>query len=174
MDVIDAVVARVGAEKTAIRFSPWSVFQDMRMADPVPTFSYVLEEIRKRHPNFAYVHFIEGDASKGESLDFARKIWHSGRPLGEEGVFLSCGEHTPESAFKHAEEYGDVVVFGRTFTSNPDLVRRIRENIPLAPVDANVFYNKMEARGYVDYPFAEQKVSAAEIVESAVEEVAHL
>lgn len=147
------------------------------MADPIPTFSYLLQEIRTRYPTFAYVHFIEGEASKGDSLEFARKIWHAGRPVGEEGVFLSCGNHIRESALKHADELGDVVVFGRPFTSNPDLVRRLRENISLAPVDAAVFYAKMEPKGYVDYPFApesESKVSVAEIVESAAAEVAHL
>lgn len=29
------------------------------MDDPIPTFSYVLKELVKRHPDLAYVHFIE-------------------------------------------------------------------------------------------------------------------
>ena len=31
----------------------------MRMTDPKPTFSYLVGEIAKRHPNFAYVHLVE-------------------------------------------------------------------------------------------------------------------
>lgn len=31
----------------------------MQMADPVPTFSYLLSTILAKHPEFAYVHFVE-------------------------------------------------------------------------------------------------------------------
>lgn len=31
----------------------------MRMKDPIPTFSYVIHELVKRHPELAYVHFVE-------------------------------------------------------------------------------------------------------------------
>ena len=127
------------------------------MADPVPTFSHLLREIRARHPRFAFVHLVEGDASAGgmeSSLDFARKIWHGGRQPGDEGVFISCENHTRASALKHAAEKGDVVAFGKPFTSNPDLVRRIRDDIPFTPYDPNVFYATVDPKGYVDYPFA--------------------
>lgn len=29
------------------------------MDDPIPTFSHVLHELVKRHPNLSYVHFVE-------------------------------------------------------------------------------------------------------------------
>ena len=29
------------------------------MADPKPTFSYLVSELARRHPNFAYVHLVE-------------------------------------------------------------------------------------------------------------------
>ena len=29
------------------------------MEDPKPQFSYIVEQIKKRHPNFAYLHLIE-------------------------------------------------------------------------------------------------------------------
>ncbi|KAJ7117178.1 NADH oxidase family-domain-containing protein [Mycena epipterygia] len=35
LEILGAVVSAIGAEKTAIRFSPWSPFQGMGMADPV-------------------------------------------------------------------------------------------------------------------------------------------
>lgn len=144
----------------------------MRMADPIPTFSYILNEIRKRHPDFAYVHLTEGDFAKGDSLDFARKIWHADRLASEEGVFISASEHSRESAFKFAEEKGDVIAFGRYFISNPDLVRRLKEDIPFTPFDKNDFYTKMDPKGYVDYPFAETMSSVGEPVTSVVSEIA--
>jgi hypothetical protein len=31
----------------------------MRMADPVPTFSYVVRQLVKRHPLLAFIHVVE-------------------------------------------------------------------------------------------------------------------
>jgi NADPH2 dehydrogenase len=89
LEVVDAVVAAVGAERTAIRFSPWSPFQgashraspipypiyrstlthsfllvllrstEMGMADPLPTFSHVIAQIALHHPKLAYLHLVE-------------------------------------------------------------------------------------------------------------------
>ena len=32
---------------------------EMRMADPEPEFSYVVSEIARRQPSFAYIHLVE-------------------------------------------------------------------------------------------------------------------
>jgi N-ethylmaleimide reductase len=45
----------------------------------------------------------------------------------------------------------DAVAFGSAFISNPDLVRRLRENAPLNPLDKDTLYGG-GARGYTDYP----------------------
>ncbi|MBV9078312.1 MAG: alkene reductase, partial [Methylobacteriaceae bacterium] len=45
----------------------------------------------------------------------------------------------------------DLVAFGRRFISNPDLVRRLREDLPLSPYDRSTFYGG-NWRGYTDYP----------------------
>ena len=31
----------------------------MGMSDPIPTFTYLISEIKTRHPNLAYMHVIE-------------------------------------------------------------------------------------------------------------------
>lgn len=38
--------------------------------------------------------------------------------------------------------------------SQPDLVRRLRENTTLTPYDRSTFYIHEAAKGYTDYPFA--------------------
>ena len=45
----------------------------------------------------------------------------------------------------------DAVAFGKPFISNPDLVRRLRENAELAPFNQKTFYGG-GAEGYTDYP----------------------
>ncbi len=54
----------------------------------------------------------------------------------------------------------DAVAFGRLFISNPDLVRRLREDAPLAPVDSATMYDG-GAIGYTDYPTLDEAMAAA-------------
>jgi N-ethylmaleimide reductase len=49
----------------------------------------------------------------------------------------------------------DMVAFGRPFISNPDLVRRLREDAPLNPLQEDTLYGG-GAEGYVDYPTLEE------------------
>ncbi|KAK0186110.1 hypothetical protein F5146DRAFT_1227714 [Armillaria mellea] len=157
LEVIDAVVKAIGAERTGYRVSPWNTFQDMTMADPKPTFLYLAAEIKRRHPNFAYLHAVEprvvgttfrddNDIKPQEENDFLREVW-APKP------FISAG-HSRETAIKAADEKGDLVAFGRHFISNPDLVRRLEQDLPLNPYDRATFYTPgNSAKGYTDYPF---------------------
>jgi len=45
----------------------------------------------------------------------------------------------------------DLVAFGKPFISNPDLVRRLRENAALNEPKRETFYGG-GAAGYTDYP----------------------
>ena len=49
------------------------------------------------------------------------------------------------------QEGADLVAFGKDFISNPDLVRRLRENAPLNELDKATMYGG-GAKGYTDYP----------------------
>ncbi|KAI0633057.1 NADH:flavin oxidoreductase/NADH oxidase [Trametes polyzona] len=157
LEVLRAVTAAVGQAKTGLRLSPWSTFQDMRMEDPIPTFTYFVSKIAEEFPDFGYLHLVEpglaggGDivAREGESNDFIRKLWLP-RPL------ITAGRYTRESAIARAEETGELTAFGRLFISNPDLPLRLRKNLPLQPWDRAVYYTPEDPHGYIDYPFAEE------------------
>jgi len=149
--VVDAIASRIGQERTAIRISPWQTVQGMRMSDPIPTFRYFVQQLKTRHPKLAYLHGIEGK-QPDDSLDFVRDIWSK----DGQGVFLSAGDHSRESALRFAEEKGDVVAFGKWFISNPDLPRRLKEDLPLTQFDHTTFYTYLSPKGYIDYPFADR------------------
>jgi N-ethylmaleimide reductase len=53
----------------------------------------------------------------------------------------------------------DVVSFGRPFIGNPDLVRRLREDRPLAAFDKKTLYGG-GAKGYTDYPTLDERAAA--------------
>jgi N-ethylmaleimide reductase len=49
------------------------------------------------------------------------------------------------------QQHADAVAFGRLFISNPDLINRLKENLPLSPYNRSTFYQGNE-QGYIDYP----------------------
>lgn len=53
------------------------------------------------------------------------------------------------------QDYADLVSFGRTFLANPDLPKRIREELPINLPDESTFYGGAE-EGYTDYPTWEE------------------
>ncbi|QRV96275.1 NADH:flavin oxidoreductase/NADH oxidase [Ceratobasidium sp. AG-Ba] len=163
LEVTEAVTAAVGQKKTGIRLSPWNTFQGMRMKNPIPTFSYALEQLVQKYPDLAYVHFVEpagslgpkdgahdvGSAETPASNDFARAIWGP-------RTFLSAGGYDAKSALEAANKLENTgIVFGRYFISNPDLPKRLRTGAALTEFDANTFYTP-GPKGYTDYPRAEE------------------
>ncbi|KAF9498849.1 NADH:flavin oxidoreductase/NADH oxidase [Pleurotus eryngii] len=163
LEVLEAVAKEVGADRTAIRLSPWNTFQDMRMADPKPTFAHLVLQIKERLPDLAYLHVTEPrvaseqreaeDVPEEEENDFLRKIW-APRP------FISAGGYTRDLAIEAAER-GDIVAVGRHFIANPDLPVRWKEDLPLNRYDRSTFYVPGDAsgKGYLDYPFVDGTTS---------------
>ena len=128
----------------------------MGPAERTETFSYIAGEIKRRHPDFAYLHVIEPrvsgasdrEAGEGENLDFLAELW-APSPL------LVAGGYKLEDAEEVASKYENaVVVYGRYFISNPDLVARIKFNVPFRPYDRATFYLRGpdKTEGYTDIP----------------------
>ena len=68
------------------------------------------------------------------------------------GTIISSGGYDRDGAEKELNNGGgELVAFGRPFISNPDLVQRMKEDIPLSDPDFDTFYTPGE-KGYTDYP----------------------
>lgn len=162
LEVAKAVTEAVGSDRTGIRLSPFSDFQSMRMADPKPQFSYLVRELKKY--KLAYIHLVESrvsgnaDVEATEKINFLVDIWDNQSPV------LLAGGFRPASAVAAVdEEFPNrdvVVVFGRFFISNPDLVFRLQKGIELASYDRGTFYNPGKPDGYITYPFSKEYVEA--------------
>ncbi|KAG1435954.1 hypothetical protein G6F56_013760 [Rhizopus delemar] len=83
LEVVEAVTAAIGSERTGIRFSPEGSFQGMKDENPVETWGYLTESLQKNYSNLAYVHFIEPrssffneDVNTEDSLAPFRKLWN--------------------------------------------------------------------------------------------------
>ncbi|KAA1472761.1 FMN-linked oxidoreductase [Dentipellis sp. KUC8613] len=159
LEVVEAVTKAIGQNRTAMRFSPFLEYLDMGMKNPYPTYTYLVQQLREKYPDMMYLHFTEpridgledkaqGDGPEvGSGNDFARKIW-APRP------FLSAGGFNAQTAKFVADKHGDIIAFGRHFIANPDLPRRIKEDLKFNKYDRDTFYSVEEPKGYIDYPFA--------------------
>ena len=156
LEVARAVAAAIGPQRLGFRLSPWNTWQGMKMADPVPQFSYFVEQLRDL--KLSYLHLIESrvinnvDCEKGGSNKVFLDIWGKTSPV------LVAGGYKPENVEAAVEkdyrDYTVAVVFGRHFLANPDLPFRLRHALPLNPYRRESFYAPMEAEGYIDYPFS--------------------
>lgn len=136
------------------------ILAEMGMENPVPQFSYVVEKLKAKYSDLAYLHIVEsGDAGIPESADTAtiattkrvlRDLWLP-RPYISAGDYSEAGG--VELALREAES-GVLVAFGRSFLANPDLPLRIKKGVALNAVNYATVWTPETPVGYTDYPFA--------------------
>jgi N-ethylmaleimide reductase len=171
LELLDAVIASIGASKVALRFSPFGTVLMSLDTDPISTFSYVLAEVEKR--GIAYVCLTQprtdlflSEETKWANLhkasangDMAVKIEEINLKPFEEILKttpkLATGGYGAENCFEEVENGEmDAITFGRWFISNPDLVEKIRGGMKLTPRKTEGVYAD-GPEGYTDYPVGE-------------------
>jgi hypothetical protein len=93
----------------------------MGIPDPKPQFSYLVSQLKGY--NLAYLHVtepriggnIDVDAPPQSSNDFLREIWCK---EGSNGVFISAGGYTRQTAIETVQEQGGMIAFGRLYIPN--------------------------------------------------------
>ena len=151
--IIDKLGEQIGYEKIAIRLSPWAQFEGMKGKDaevhPIATFGYLLSEFQRRADvgkKLAYVSVVDPRVATmadrtvnvaEENNDFVPLIW--------KGPIMKAGNYTydaPEftSLLQDIENDRTMIAFSRYYTSNPDLVERLRDGEALTPYEREFFY----------------------------------
>jgi N-ethylmaleimide reductase len=153
LEATRAVVDAVGGGRTGIRLSPVTPANDVHDADPQPLFDYVIRQLAPL--GLAYIHVIEGATGGPRELDDRpfdyEALKAAYRAAGGKGAWMVNNGYDKPLAEEALKEGDDLVAFGKPFISNPDLVRRLREDAPLNPWDKNTFYGG-GVKGYTDYP----------------------
>jgi N-ethylmaleimide reductase len=149
LEVMAAVTAEIGADRTGIRISPVSPVNDSVEPNPQPLFEYVVRELEKLHP--VYIHVVEGYT--GGPRDNAPFDYEALHRLYS-GVWMVNNGYTKEMAVEAIRSgKADMVSFGRPMLTNPDLPRRFRENAPLNELFKDApLYGGDGPHGYIDYP----------------------
>ena len=154
LEVLDTVLQVWDKDQVGVRLSPYGTFNDMSDSDPVGLFNHLIEELNKRE--IAFIDMIEPRATTAGGDDTINDAAPSTSDLFKKkfnGIFISAGGYTPESAEQALEEHkADAIMFGRWFIANPDLPERIAKGAALNKYDRSTFYGGGE-KGYTDYPF---------------------
>jgi N-ethylmaleimide reductase len=147
MEVVDAVGAAVGAERTGVRISPQNTMNDIADSDPKTLFNYVAEQLSEK--GLAYLHVIEGDTGGAVVPPFDYKRL---KDLFGGVVIANNGFDKPRANKAIADDRADLIAFGKPFIGNPDLVIRLFLDAPLMPLNPDTLYGGAD-QGYTDYPF---------------------
>src|ERR1700675_1001356 len=146
LEVVDAVIDAVGADRTGLRISPQNTFNDIDDSNPHALFNYVLTSLSDK--GLAYLHVVEGDLTGKpvSPFDYARiKNLFGGLYIANNGYDKSRADAAI------AQQKADAIAFGKLFIANPDLVTRFLFDAPLSQIDQATLYGGAE-KGYTDYP----------------------
>ena len=151
LEVMAAVADAIGPGRTALRVSPVTPSNG---AGPDSDPQALHEHVVDRLPALMYLHVIEGQT--GGARDFApfdyaalRRRFKARHP--HSAWMVNNGYDRARAMQAVAGGEADLVAFGRPFISNPDLVRRLREDLPFAPVRRETLYGG-DSAGYTDDP----------------------
>ena len=154
-EAAQALVDAVGAERVGVRLSPNGEVQGVDDSDPhalFPAAAAALDrigvawlELREPAPDSTFVAPATSPLAPAIREAFPRPLVLNSDYDGPKGqAALDAGE-------------ADAIAFGRPFIANPDLPDRLRDHLPLNPVDPATLYAR-GPEGYTDYPRQDGRV----------------
>ncbi len=148
-EIVRATAEEIGADRVGLRLSPQNNIQGIQevdAADVAATYGGLLDATSDL--GLAYISFMHSDPA-GELM---RDLIGRARANGRTRVILNYGfgQVTERDDAEKLVQQGDAVAVGRLAISNPDLVRRWEEGLPVTAPDESTFYTGGE-KGYTDY-----------------------
>ena len=149
LEVVAAITGEIGAGRTGIRLSPMTTFTAPLDSDPQALYGYVVEQLAPF--GLAYLHVIEGETG-GTRTPEGKPFDYEALHRAFKGAWMVNNGYSRDLALQTvADGKADLIAFGRSFISTPDLVRRLREGAALNELRADKLYGG-GAEGYTDYP----------------------
>jgi len=149
-ETIDAIKEVMPENKIGLRLNPslHGIFGMTMDEETIPTFDYIIKKLNEY--DLAYLHLSEPFNDVSDVPHAVSEIAKRYRPMYNGTLMINAG-FDQESGNKVIEEgNADLVAFGKPYISNPDLVERFAENIPLSDWDSDTFYVPGK-KGYIDY-----------------------
>ncbi|ODV94038.1 hypothetical protein PACTADRAFT_50933 [Pachysolen tannophilus NRRL Y-2460] len=187
LEVMDLLIQEFGADKVAVRLSPWAQFNGMKgdeeVIHPISYIGYVLSELQHRATKgqqLAYISVVEPRVSGIYDVDQAKlknyrqlksnewiyQIWRGN--VMRAGNYLSDRDNNYAILREDVEAHNDrtLIAFGRYYTSNPDFVERLRNGWDFTHYDRPNFYSQLNYHYNNWAKFGEANTSTVEDAES--------
>ncbi len=134
------MIAAAGSSgRVGMKISPAMPFNDCTDENPVETYTSLVKAVSPL--NLAYLHVLR--TTIPNTFELLRPLF--------KGPFAAGGGFDRDSGNAMlAWGLADFIVFGKLFTSNPDLPERFAIGAPTTPWDASTFYTPGE-KGYTDF-----------------------
>jgi N-ethylmaleimide reductase len=150
-ELVTAVAAEVGADRTAIRLAPFLTARGMECPDILPTILEAAEFLQAR--GVAYLHLVEADWD--DAPQFSESFRKEIRTRFQRPIIVAGHYDLDKANWVLDRGYADLVAFGRPFVANPDLPYRLAMGLPLATLNGAALYGGGE-HGYTDYQAARE------------------
>ena len=140
-----ATVDAIGGARVGIRLSPGARIWDATDEDVPELYGALLHELARL--DLAYVH-LEGTTDEDTLVELRRSwpgtlIVNPSDPTGPDPTDRKAADHWLDLG-------ADLISFGRAFLANPDLVERLRVDLPLAEADEATYYTGGDT-GFLTY-----------------------
>ncbi len=128
--VVDAIIERIGNDRTALRVTPGAYFNMATDANDREVFDYLLPELEKRQLAFLHIGIfddaMEFDYLGGTASSYVRTNYSN--------TLVGVGSYTAETASKAIEnDKFNLIAIGRPFIANPDYVEKVRKGEEITP-----------------------------------------
>jgi N-ethylmaleimide reductase len=142
LETLDVMIAAAGdPARVAMKISPAIPFNDIHDDEPIETYTALVKAVAPM--GLGYLHVLRTPPLP-QIFDVLRPLYPGTFAAGG-GFDFASGNAAVASGL------ADFVVFGKPFTSNPDLAERFAAGLALTPFDAATFYTP-GAKGYTDFP----------------------
>ena len=152
-EVTEAVLTVWDARRVGVRLSPNGIFNDMGSTDYREAFLYYAQQLNTY--GLGYLHVMDGLAFGFHEVGIPMTLAEF-REVFKQTLMGNCGydQAMAETAIKDGN--ADMIAFGRSYISNPDLVERFANNWPLNPISDMATWYSYEPEGYIDFPTYEE------------------
>jgi 2,4-dienoyl-CoA reductase-like NADH-dependent reductase (Old Yellow Enzyme family) len=156
-EVVTALVAEVGADRTHVRLSPNGAVQGCDDSDAATLFTAAgavcgelgIAALELREPGNQSSFLATEVPPVSPAI---RRVF--------KGTLILNSDYKLESGTERlGEGVADAISFGRPYIANPDLVERLRDGAELAEPNPKTFYSP-GPEGYTDYPAAGEQAAA--------------
>ena len=161
-EVLDAIKEVVPEQKIGARFNPslHGIFGMQMDEESIPTFEYIIKKLNTY--NLAYIHLSEPFNDVSDVPYAVQNIASHFRPLYNGNIIINAGFDKESGNEVIQKGNADMVAYGKPYISNPDLVERFAQDVPLADWNEETFYTTGH-KGYTDY----ERATTEKVLENA-------